>query len=206
LRHSKIIPSHWIPPFAYPLHSSTSSSYTAISLLRLALTKRSTTSTRSRPVLDLQSHLESLSTVPVFPGRLRRLVLPPPQHSTSVQVAVIPRSTPALPLPPRTTRRTSCLTVPSTPPSSPPWTTPLPGTPLTPCPFPRHSPTQPSALSHSPPQSRHAPLSPSSMATTRLTPMRYEPSREASLLPSNSAMRTTLSKCHRRLDCNTRRR
>jgi hypothetical protein len=76
------------------------------------------------PHLDLQSYLENSSTVPVFPGRLRRPILPPPQHSTSVQVAVIPRSNPAPPPPACTTRPESCPMLPSTPPSSPPWTIP----------------------------------------------------------------------------------
>src|ERR1700730_6806481 len=94
--------------------------------------------------LDLHRNHSSVSTVPVFPGHLRRPALSTLHRSTSVQVAVIPHSIPALPLPPRTTRRTSCLTVPSTPPSSPPWMKPLPGTPPTPYPFPHHLTTRPS--------------------------------------------------------------
>src|ERR1700730_3255837 len=89
LRRPKIILPYWTHLHAYPLRSSTLFSCTDTFPLRLVPINQSTTFTRNKtaPYLDLQSHLQSLSTVPVFPGRLRRLARPLLQHSTSVPVA-----------------------------------------------------------------------------------------------------------------------
>jgi hypothetical protein len=186
-RCSKIISPHWIPP----LHSSNSFDCTDTSPLHALSLSLSTTPTRNWtfPSSDIQSHLQSLSTVPVFPGRLRRPVLSCPQHTTSVQVAVIPRETPT-PLPPtRTTRPRSCPTDPSTPQSSPPSTTLLDGTRPMLCQSRHHLEAPPSStLLPSPPPSHLTRLSPSSTATlmTASIPTRFEPSRKGSQSRYNS--------------------
>jgi hypothetical protein len=88
-----------------------------------------TTPTRNLTIsgLDTRSRTRNSSTVPVFPCHPLRVCSAPHQPITSVQVAVTPRETPALPPRPRTIHPTPCPTARSTLRSNPPSTTRLRG-------------------------------------------------------------------------------